>query len=292
MKKVRIFVCMFFAVSAMLSFAVRAAVAETVPVVPGSLCEVSFKARIVSGLSFETYPQLEDMMSLYVSRPQVAEDAAMPAVNWRFVDRNGKSMNRAWQGGAGFTLFYRAWREYRFGVYVPEGATAIRLSAYPNRKGNRAEISSVSVKTLPRSKVVNVNPDFSMSGIAVPGWQLVSAARLSLSEGSRPHVDLTGGSICSDPFPLVPGTRMCLIVRGSTCRDQVRCRPLKCSLRYLESYADAATISKHMKSASQLQFSNVKAEEKSLEFVVPEGVRWARIFANGGVLEKAEVREN
>lgn len=268
-----------------------AGAAETVAVVPGSLCEVSFRARIVSGLSFESHPQLADLMPLYVSRPNVVGEAALPSVNWRFLDRDGKGIKRAWQGGSGFTLFSREWREFRLRVYAPESARSIRLAVHPNRKGNRAEMADLSVRTVPPGRVVNPNPDFSASDVGVPGWQLVSGARLSSSCGARTYADLTGGSICSDPFPLVPGRRMRLTVRASNSRDPVRSKELRCSLRYFASYDDVSAVSKHRRTSIPLRFKS-KTEEKTMEFVVPKDVHWARIFANGGVLERAEVCES
>ena len=276
---------------AVLAFTVYAAEAATVAVDPRSLYEVSFKARVVSGLSFEDNPQLVDLMPLYVSRPSAAEEAALNSVNWRFLDKDGKRIKRAWQGGAGITLFSREWRRFRFRVYVPDNACSLNLDANSNRKGNRAEVSDLSVKTVPRGRVVNPNPDFSESDICVPGWQLVSAARLSTSSEARTHVELTGGSICSDPFPLVPGRKMILSVRGSNSRDPVSNRDMRCSLRYFASYGDTAVVSKHKRSSVVLKFKS-KTEEKSLEFIVPKGVHWARIFASGGVLERAEVCES
>ena len=266
-----------------LAILLLAAATATPQLTPRGLYEATFRARIVAGNSLERFPQLEELRPYCVSRPRFT-DVFFPAVNWTFLDADGKEVKRPAEGNSGLTLLSETERDFVLRFYAPEPAARVRIATYPNAKGNQTRIDGLTVRPIARGETLNVNPRFDLSPDALPGWQLTGGARYLPGIG----VETTGGAVYSDLFPVEPGMRLTMSLKGHVSKDIDRHNRLSCMIRYLRNYADGAKRSAYVNS-KKIPYLEGTRREFCEEQVVPEGVKWARCQAHGGLIYEIRI---
>ncbi len=257
---------------------------------PGGFHEVVFRARIASGPSLETHPQLSDLVPMAAGRPDVS-DVRFPSVSWRFKDGAGIEIPRPFEGDAPLVLFSSSWRTFIYRFYAPENANLIEFAPVAGTNGV-AEISDVHVRELPSPSNRVAHPSFT-DPFAPLGWSLGGGTLyMTDAEGSAFAMaeGWAGGPAVTDLFPVKPGERIEVSVTGSSARYDTERPQMLCSVVFAPSFA-AVSRKEGVKAAKTL--IGVKGRNKTVKQVyrVPEGMRWARLEVRHGIVTRVAVRE-
>ena len=256
---------------------------------PGAFHEATFRARIASGPSLETHPQLSDLVPMAAGRPDVS-DVRFPSVSWRFKDGAGIEIPRPFEGDAPLVLFSSSWRTFIYRFYAPENANLIEFAPVAGTNGV-AEISDVHVRELPSPSNRVAHPSFT-DPFAPLGWSLGGGTLyMTDAEGSvfAMAEGWAGGPAVTDLFPVKPGERIEVSVTGSSARYDTERPRMLCTLAFAPSFA-AASKKDGVKVAKTVV--GIKGENKTEKqvYLVPDGVRWARLEARHGIIKSVEVK--
>lgn len=95
--------------------------------------------------------------------------------------------------------------------YTPPGAVGMKLRFTPNRRFTR--ISSIALEPETEEQSINPNPDFRYGELGYSGWKPGRDGRLIMRpDGKVVFAASYGGQ--SPPFPLTPGKRYKVLVKG------------------------------------------------------------------------------
>ena len=258
--------------------------ADDLKLKPYTLYEVRFAAEVSEGVTLERYPALETIAPYYVSRPRFG-DVVFPAVNWRFVKADGSAVTRPYEGAAGLTLMHSGCADHIMRFYAPEEAVAFKLAANPYATGNKVKLGAYTICEIPRGETLNINPDFKMSGISASGWQLVGGARFVPGLG----VDAACGHVISDPFPVESGSVLRVRVKGAGMTESSRSGRLACTMLLLKDYEAGSTPKGAVVMRDRISIEDAKVSDRVMEVTIPEGFRWARCRASGGMVYEYKV---
>ena len=260
------------------------------PVKPRACHEVTFRARVVAGPNVEDSPQFVDLVPMCVSRPAVTGER-FAAVQWRFLDSAGRQIPRPHEGASPQTLFSREWRTYRYRFWAPEDAVKVDFFIVRSAKENRAELDSVAVREVEPGETLNFNADFSAADDAAGGWQLVGTAAFQNIAPGRSAVNLLDGHVNGDLFPVEGGGSVRV---EAVCSDSVvlgsRHQSASVSIMFYGKFADAAQKGRRARVEPQVSPKGNHATARHV-FRVPEGMRWARVSAFHGIVERITVTE-
>ena len=261
------------------------------PVKPGAFHEATFRARIVAGPSLEAHPQLSDLVPMAAGRPDIS-DVRFPYVAWTFREKKGgPAIPRPFEGSAPLTLYSSSWRTFIYRFYAPENATCVEFEVFPGLEGSRAEMGDVSVRELPAPSNLVAHPGF--DDLYAPlGWSLGGGTLYLTDVEGRPFAmaeGWAGGPAVTDLFPVKPGSRIVVSVKGSSARYDVSRPQMRCTLAFAPSFAAAAEKS-GLKAAGTVLGIKGKGVSASHPYAVPDGMHWARLEFRHGAVEYAEVR--
>ncbi len=259
---------------------------------PGALHEATFRARIAAGPSIESHPQLADLVPMAAGRPDIS-DVRFPSVTWTFREREGAAaIPRPFEGAAPLTLFSSSWRTFTYRFYAPENAAWVEFTALPGMEGSRAEIADVAVRELPPASNLVAHAGFD-DPYAPLGWSLGGGTLYLTDAEGRPFAmaeGWAGGPAVTDLFPVRPGSRIVVSVKGSSARYDVSRPQMRCTLAFAPSFAAAAEKA-GLKAAGTVLGIKGKGVSVSQPYAVPDGMNWARLEFRHGSVERAEVRE-
>ena len=263
-----------------------ALVGGAVDVRPAAFHEARFRARVVKGPTLEEHPQLSDLVPLAASHHNNT-GVRFASLTWEFREsKDGARIPRPHMAASPTMLFHRDWREYRLLFWTPENATWFDVVA---PKGRGVEVDGLVVKEIVPGPTLNANPDFSASDEYAPGWQLIGASKLKVDANGRTYVFAEEGNVASDLFAVKPGTKVEVTLRGCPPRYAVKNSRLSTAIYFYGSFAEAA---KNDVRRAEMKVSIAGRErEKSYEYAVPEGKRWARLVASGGSVYSCEAKE-
>jgi len=259
---------------------------------PGGFHEVVFRARIVSGPSLESHPQLTDLVPMATGRPDVS-DVRFPSVAWTFREREGGAeIPRPFEGNAPITLFSSAWHTFTYRFHAPENAAWVEFAPVAGGKGSVAEITDLHLRELPSPENLVAHPSFA-DPYAPLGWSLGGGALyMTDTEGNAFAMaeGWAGGPAVTDFFPVKPGVRIEVSVTGSSARYDTERPQMLCSVVFASSFA-AASRKEGVKAAKTL--IGIKGRNKTVKQVyrVPEGMHWARLEVRHGIVTRVAVRE-
>lgn len=256
------------------------------PVTPGRQYELSFRARVVAGPTLEEHPEYADLVSICVSRPTVT-GIRFAAVGWTCLSAQRKKVARPYEGGQPIALFSRAWRQFSERIWIPEGVASIKVSPSPGAKGNKVEIADVAVRELPDDGTLFSTPSFD-DAYWPSGWQLVGGALYLTDAKGRGIVSTESGHANSSVFPVVPGSRIAVCVRGAVSARADRPK-FNCWMHFAADYADTLKAKGFRKSMVPATVVPGKTSAEH-EYVVPAGMKWARVAAWNGDLRGLEVK--
>lgn len=254
------------------------AAAEGVAVKPASFYEVTFRARVVKGLTVDEFPQLEDLVPLTASRFNNT-GIRFSGFNWQFREaEDGKAVPHPYLSGSPTLLYHREWRDFVLRLWTPENATWFGLLP-----GRGVEVADVSVSEAKPGDTLNVNPRFDMSDEYLPGWHLSNAAQLGKDRNGVNFVSAKEGSAVSDLFPVTPGENIRVTLRGDPQRIGSRRGGLSASICFFGAFAEAGGKKPYAGTAA-MKVSVGKEGVNSREYTVPAGKRWARLIASGAAV--------
>ena len=256
------------------------------PVTPGRQYELSFRARVAAGPTLEEHPEYADLVPLCVSRPTVA-GIRFAAVGWSFLDADGKRIARPYEGGQPIALFSREWRQFSERIWIPENVVSIKVSPSPGAKGNKVEVKDVTVRELPADGTLFSTPSFD-DAYWPSGWQLVGGALYLTDRNGKGIVSTESGHANSSVFPVVPGSRLAVSVRGAVTSRADRPK-FNCWMYFAADYADTLKAKGFRKSMVPVTVVPGKTSVEH-EYVVPAGMKWARVAAWNGDLKGLEVK--
>ena len=262
-----------------------AASAKGVAVRPGSLYEATFRARVVKGLVLEDYPQLEDLVPITASRYNNTQ-VRFAGFNWQFREtEGGKVVPLPYMSTAPTALYHRDWREFVLRFWTPENAGWFAVLP-----GKGVEIDGVSVREVEPGDTLNANPRFDMSGEYVPGWHLAGAAQQGKDRKGVSFVIAEEGRVISDLFPVEPGTDIKVILRAQHRLIGKTKSRISATVYFFGSFAEAGG-EKSLAGRAATMVRPGKDGCGSRVYTVPEGKRWARISASGGVIYECSAKK-
>ena len=260
--------------------------AHVCPVTPGRQYALSFRARVATGPVLEDHPDYAELVAITVSRPTIS-GIRFAAVNWTFLNANGKKIARPYEGSQPITLFSRAWRTIVEHVWIPAGVASIRVSPLPGDKANTVELEEVTVRELPRSETLFSTASF--DDLYCPSdWRLVGAAQYLTDADGRGVVATESGHANGHPFPVVPGSRLQVTLHGQV-SSRVAGMDFNCWMNFAVEYDDTLKAGGFKKTGRPV---TLVGRQKSVirEYVVPDGMTWARLSVWNGLLTGAEVK--
>lgn len=260
--------------------------ANVCAVVPGRQYELSFRARVAAGPTLEDRPEYAELVGIVVSRPTVS-GVRFAAANWTFLDANGKKVARPYEGSQPITLFSRAWRTVVEHVWIPDGAVSIRVGPLPGDSANRVELSDVMVRELPRNGTLFSTRSFD-DPYCPSDWRLVGAAQYLTDAEGRGVIATEAGHANGLPFPVVPGSRLRVRLNGQT-SSRVAGTDLKCWIGFARGYADTMKAGGFKRAGRSVTLSG-RQKSAVQEYVVPDGMTWARLTVRDGLLSGVEVK--
>lgn len=275
-------------VLAVLALAADAACAapSVCPVTPGRQYELSFRARVAVGPTLEEHPEYADLVAICVSRPTVS-GIHFAAVGWSFLDADGKRIARPYEGGQPIALFSREWRQFSERIWIPENVASIKVSPSPGAKGNKVEVKDVTVRELPADGTLFSTPSFD-DEYWPSGWQLVGGALYLTDRNGKGIVSTESGHANSSVFPVVPGNRIAVSVRGAVTPRADRPK-FNCWVSFAADYAATQKAKGFRKSMVPVTITGGR-KSAAHEYAVPEGMTWARVAAWNGDLKGLEVK--
>ena len=262
---------------------------------PRTCYEATFRARVAKGPNLDDSPQLVDVMPACVSRSAIL-GVKFCAVQWKFLDANGKAVPRPHEGASPQTLFFREWRTYRYRFWTPENAVCFELFPMHGTKGNKAEIADVAVREVPDAErgVLNCNGDFSAADDIPWGWQLIGSSLFHNVASGRSTVNTMDAHLNGDLFPVTPGTSVKV---EAVCSDPVffasRRDYTDVRICFYSSYGEASERGKTSRGrfAEPAVSPKGRSAKASHVYRVPAGRHWARVSVWHGIAEKIEVTE-
>ena len=275
-------------VLAVLALAADAACAapSVCPVTPGRQYELSFRARVAVGPTLEEHPEYADLVAICVSRPTVS-GIHFAAVGWSFLDADGKRIARPYEGGQPIALFSREWRQFSERIWIPENVASIKVSPSPGAKGNKVEVKDVTVRELPADGTLFSTPSFD-DEYWPSGWQLVGGALYLTDRNGKGIVSTESGHANSSVFPVVPGSRIAVSVRGAVTPRADRPK-FNCWVNFAADYVATQKAKGFRKSIVPVTITGGRTSAVH-EYAVPEGMTWARVAAWNGDLKGLEVK--
>ena len=254
-----------------------------VEVRPAAFHEARFRARVVKGPTLEAYPQLEDIVPIAASHHNCT-GVRFASVTWEFREsKDGAKIPRPSMAASPTMLFHGDWREYRLLFWTPENA------AWFDVLGRGVEVEGLAVREVAPGPTLNANPDFGASAEYAPGWQLVNASQLKTDAKGRNYVFAEEGNVASDLFAVKPGTKVEVTLRGLPPHYAARNTRLSAAIYFFGSFAEAAKG--NARRAAMKVYVSGREREKSYEYAVPEGKRWARLVVSGGSVYSCEAKE-
>ena len=256
-----------------------------VEVRPAAFYEARFRARVAKGPTLEVHPQLADLVPLLASHYNNT-GVRFSSLTWEFRESEGGArIPRPNLASSPTLLFHGEWREYVLRFWTPENATWFDVVV---PKGHSVEMEGLEVKEVAPGPTLNANPDFGAADEYVPGWQLVGGSQLLKDAEGRNYVFAEEGSVASDLFAVRPGTRVEVTLRGIPPRYAKNSR-LSAVICFYGTFAEAAKGGAR-RAAMKVTVAG-REREKSYEYAVPEGKRWARLVVSGGSARSCEARE-
>ena len=263
-----------------LASAAGMASADSVPVSPGELVEVSFVAAVEKGPGVEDDPALAELLPISIGRPGKT-GAKFAAAEWGFRDAAGKRLRHAHVSNDRVTLFSRKPRRFSFRVYVPENAASVEVVPAVLADGDRVRIDGLGAKTVERGEILNQNHDFSADDASLPGWQLSGAARFARDGEGRHYALLEDGGVFGDPFPVKGGQTLAVTLKAAPPRYATRKRIPWGAIHFYDSY-EASAAKDQPFARPKLSVHSAALDEKTETYNVPASARWCRIVVRVG----------
>lgn len=260
--------------------------AARVPVVPGSLCEVSFTASVERGPAVEDDPELAELLPLSVGRP-ARTGVKFTSVAWNFIDASGKRMRHPHIANDGVTLFSRNPRRFSFRVYVPQRAVAVEVKPLFLTEGESVRIRDLAAEPVKTGKVLNQNADFSADDVSLPGWRLTGAARLAKDRDGVPYAALEDGGVFGDLFPVPGGRTLSVTLKAAPPRFATKRRIPWGAIHFFDSY-EAAEARSQPFARPKLTVHSKMLAEKTETYRIPNSAKWCRIVVRVGDVYRCE----
>lgn len=265
--------------------------AKSEDVVPRRLYEIVFEAKVLRGPTVEASPHYREVLPYCDSDPKVA-GIPFASVRWLFFDRKGGTpfeRNRLFPYG--ITVASRMWRTYRTMVFIPEGVTWLEVRSIVGRKGDDVAIRGLVVHEISRGGTLNINPDMRWADGCLAGWKLDRDAYPELAEPGRTRMYVEEGWSLCEPFPVEPGMKFALTMRGAPCvYDRFQNR-VGCSVYFADSYLALNDLNKKATKAKTRLLVFDDEGTKTETYEVPVGMKWATLCPSYGTVDYLGAKE-
>ena len=281
--------CVIAIAAAAVSFA-AAVRAESAPVKPGTLVEVSFSAAVEKGPNVEDDPSLAELLPISAGR-QSKTGAKFMAARWDFLSADGKAMLHPRSGWTTFTLSSKKPKQFRFRVYVPEGAAKIAVVGQTLGKDEKVRVEGLRVEERTPGEVLNPNPDFSATGDELASWQLAGAARYLKDGEGRRYAFAEDGAVFGDMFPVTGGRKLEVKFTGAPPKYATRQHIPWVAVHFYDEYSDALRPNQQFaRPRLELRSQWGREATKSHVYDIPDGAKWCRLVVRCGSATLCEAR--
>ena len=270
--------------------AILSAFADSVPVRPNSLCEISFAAAVEKGPTVESAPELAELIPVSASVP-TKTGLGFCALEWRFLDAEGKAIRHPRITWDTIPLFSSQEKTFRFRVYSPENAAKIELVPRLVGQDDRVRISGLAAKVVEPDGILNVNPHFADGDDYLPGWQLTGPARLMKDDTGRNYVLLEDGGVFGDLFPVRGLKKLAITLKGGPPHYATRRHIPWGAVYFFDGYEEACNAKPFAPFVRpKLELHSTTLTENTVEYDVPKSAAWCRIAIRVGDITACEVR--
>ena len=260
-------------------------------VIPRHLYEISFRARVVHGPTFDESPHYREVLPYCDSDPKAA-GIPFASVRWQVFDRkDGTLFERSRLFPYGITVASREWRTYRTKVFIPDGVTWLEVCPVVGQKGDELAVEGVQVREVDRGDTLNINPDMQWAAGCLTGWKLDRDAYPELAEPGRTRMYVEEGWSLSEPFPVEPGMTFALTMRGAPCVHDRYQNRVGCNVYFTDSYAALNDLNKKaVKAVTRLLVFDDEGT-KTENYRVPVGMKWAVLSPSYGTVDYLGAKE-